>query len=72
MMSFWVMENIKESCAKIHLDNCHTCQNGRGPGSRGTGKWHGPFESYDDAEIWASNNRRYVDSCKLCNPDLNT
>jgi hypothetical protein len=67
-MSFWVMDNSKESCAKIHLANCHSCNGGRGPGLKGTGKWHGPFKTYQDARSWASSNRKYVDSCKFCNP----
>lgn len=68
-MSFWVMENTKDSCAKIHIGDCHACNNGQGPGFRGTGRWNGPFKSYNDARYWASNNRKYVDSCKLCNPN---
>jgi hypothetical protein len=68
MMSFWVMDNTKDCCARIHMDYCHTCKNGKGPESRGTGKWHGPFETYSAAQSWALHTRKYVDNCKLCNP----
>ena len=70
-MSFWVLENSKNSYAKIHLAQCHTCHNGNGPkAGKTTGLWRGPFPSYNDAHTWAQGARKYVDSCKFCNPNI--
>ena len=69
-MSFWVLENRKSGYAKIHLAHCHTCNNGHGPkpGTNGNGSWKGPFSCFNDAFTWAKSARKYVDSCKFCNP----
>jgi hypothetical protein len=64
-MNYWVYENwVAESKAVIHAGECALCNDGAGTGrnTQGTlnGKWHGPFESPDRAEIGAHQTGRPV------------
>ncbi len=69
MLSFWVLEHKKQSYAKVHKAECGCCKNGRGPKASHPGFWHGPFETYIEAQAAANKIRRYVDNCKLCKPE---
>lgn len=52
---FWIYENwVAEKKAVIHKANCSYCNNGQGTqknklGNK-NGKWHGPFNSYEEAK----------------------
>ena len=74
---FWVYENwVAEKKAVIHKANCSYCNNGQGTqrnklGNK-NGKWHGPFNSYEEAKILAEGLQdRTVRDCKICNTNIN-
>lgn len=74
---FWVYENwAAEKKAVIHKANCSYCNNGQGTqrnklGNK-NGKWHGPFNSYEEAKILAEELQdRTVRDCKICNTNIN-
>lgn len=73
---FWIYENwVAEKKAIIHKCNCSYCNNGKGTqknklGNK-NGKWHGPFDSYEDAKIFAYGlEERVVRPCRVCNSNL--
>lgn len=47
-MEYWVYENWTLKRARVHVDRCSYCNNGKGlqPVDSGrNGKWHGPFST---------------------------
>ena len=73
-MSFYIYENwTAERKAVIHQESCSHCNMGQGchkniHGDK-NGRWHGPFESYQNALNFANNLRdRRVRSCGHCEP----
>ena len=72
-MNYWIYENwtvVKEGRATIHTGNCSYCNDGRGMHKIKTplrnGKWHGPFDKYQDAESRAKELRSTARTCSLC------
>ena len=71
-MSFYIYENwVAENKAVIHRGECSFCNNGEGihQNIRGekNGRWHGPFDSYEEArEVAESLRNREVRGCKFC------
>ena len=71
-MNFYVYENwVAEKKAVIHRGECSFCNNGDGihPNIHGekNGRWHGPFDSYEEARGFAEGLRdREVRDCKFC------
>ena len=70
-MGYWVYENFPNNKAMVHMDSCGFCNYGEGVRGRspGTGEWHGPFESGEEAsaKAWATG-RSDVRGCKFCAP----
>ena len=54
-MSYWVYENDPTNKAMVHEDSCGFCNYGEGVrgGSLDNGRWHGPFESGEEASAKA-------------------
>lgn len=55
-MKYWVYENWIHKYAKIHNAECRWCNDGKGCHKDSTdnfGRWLGPFESKQEAEIAA-------------------
>lgn len=64
-MAFYVYENwTAEHKAVIHKGTCGYCKEGKGchknPLGNKNGKWHGPFDSLEEAEKTAKNTGRPV------------
>ena len=62
-MNYWVYENwVARSKAVVHLGSCPFCNDGAGLGTnvRGerNGKWHGPFQTIDEAQAVAAATNR--------------
>ena len=62
-MSYYVYENWRaENKAVIHTGFCGNCNNGRGchenPLGDRNGRWHGPFDTLDEARRAAQNTGR--------------
>lgn len=71
-MTFYVYENWRaDDKAVVHRADCSFCNSGKGTG-RGTlgevnGKWHGPFESKEEAFCYAKSlNRKKTCCCATC------
>jgi len=72
-MGYWVYENwVAESKAVTHLGTCRFCNEGAGTGRnvRGerNGKWHGAFDSLDQAHVAAQGTGRPVRACRCVPP----
>ena len=71
-MSYYVYENshADEHKAKIHKSECGNCKYGKGKSGQGTridrGKWHGPFDTYEDALQTAKNTEGKVSDGECC------
>ena len=62
-MSYYVYENwTAENKAMIHKNTCGFCKDGRGchknPLGNRNGRWHGPFDSLEEAKRTAENTGR--------------
>lgn len=77
-MKYYIYENwVAEKKAVIHRSDCGFCQNGQGihenPLGEKNGKWHGPFDSYQEARAEANKlnslKGRDVRSCNICKPE---
>lgn len=73
-MSYYIYENwVAEKKAVIHRGECGFCKNGDGahenPLGERNGKWHGPFDTYQQAKNVANNLKdRTVKECSFCKP----
>ena len=47
---FWVLENSVHQYLMTHTGDCGFCKCGQGPRAEHTGKWHGPYLQYSDAQ----------------------
>lgn len=70
---YYVYENWQAGPhkAKVHFAHCSFCNHGQGTG-RGVdglhGKWHGPFDTIDEANEFARQTGGRVSPCGICNP----
>ena len=74
-MKCYIYENWRaEKKAKIHRADCSHCNYGNGQDKKksdSNGRWHGPFDNYNDALNTALNMRdRDVSSCGICKPNI--
>jgi len=71
-MTYYVYDDLPTNSAKLHVSSCSYCNNGKGFQPNVTGmntKWHGPFNTLQEAEeIAVGTGRKYIDKCKVCNP----
>ncbi len=71
-MTFWIYENFGNKRARIHTANCRYCNNGVGVGGDQTNdddKWHGPFDTFNEAEAKATSlNQKDTRACGVCKP----
>jgi hypothetical protein len=72
MSNFWVYENWRAHGhrATVHRGNCGSCNCGggvHGGGLTSNGKWHGPFQSADEARSAVSHEAR-IRTCTRCLP----
>ncbi len=73
-MSFYVYENwVAAKKAVIHKGTCSFCNNGEGTGrnmlGEENGRWHGAFDNYETAKIFAQSLRdRIFKNCSFCKP----
>ena len=70
-MRYWVYEDDPTNRAIVHKDWCRFCNYGYGLRGRRLpdNRWHGPFESVEDAFAKArSTGRRENRGCKICAP----
>lgn len=72
-MNYWIYENwtvVKGRRTTIHTGNCSYCNEGLGTDkikdSDRNGKWHGPFDNYQDAKSRAKELRFTVRDCSKC------
>jgi len=69
---FYIYENWTAADKSIiHLGKCSSCKFGMGTGKNvlgdKNGKWHGPFDTLSETEIYAKNlNREVTRKCKKC------
>ena len=68
--TYWVYENWTHKKALLHKGDCGSCNHGQGihvdAGSH-NGRWHGPFETHDEAaSCAAATGRQNVRGCKRC------
>ena len=73
-MSFWVYENKIRNRARIHVNTCRYCNDGKGVGGAADNveadEWHGPFNAFADADAKASSlGRKDVAPCGACKPE---
>lgn len=73
MSKFWAYENWRAHGhrATVHRGDCGACNHGRGVhggGQTPNGKWHGPFDSADEARSEAGRQGAQVRDCGLCRP----
>jgi hypothetical protein len=72
MSGFWVYENWRAHGhrATVHRSDCRSCNSGAGVHG-GTltpnGKWHGPYQSLDEARSAASRDAK-LRECRRCHP----
>ena len=71
-MRFWIYEHFSKKRARLHTSECRYCNDGQGVGGDQTNdddKWHGPFETYGEAET-AMFALGHKDSraCGVCKP----
>ncbi len=71
-MTFFVYENWTINKARVHRSTCAFCNAGEGlhrDDSGKNGKWHGPFDTSQDAFALANKlNRLDVRGCGSCAP----
>ena len=71
-MDFWVYEHFSNKRARIHAGNCRYCNHGKGVGGDQTNdddKWHGPFDTFADAEKKAASlKQKDTRACGVCKP----
>ena len=72
-MAWWVYENwraVTGGKARVHRGSCGYCNDGEGfqPQDSGkNGKWHGPFDSKEQAFEYAKSlGRKTTDFCYRC------
>jgi hypothetical protein len=72
-MNYWVYENwtvVKGGRTTIHTGECSYCNEGRGMDKtkdpNRNGKWHGPFDGYEQAQKRAKKLRDEVRDCSIC------
>lgn len=72
-MNYWIYENwtvVKGGRTTIHTGDCSYCNEGQGMDKikdpDRNGKWHGPFESYENAKKRALGLRNIVRDCGRC------
>ena len=64
----WQAEGYK---ARVHRGRCPSCNYGKGihpEASEEHGRWHGPFDTLNDALVLANRSGRVVSLCKRCTP----
>jgi F-type H+-transporting ATPase subunit beta len=74
-MAYWVYENWRSGPHRnrLHTAECVFCADGRGylGGADGAnGQWHGPFDTYEEADAASSELRGPTYCCVSCRPDL--
>ena len=71
-MAYCVYENYPTNKARIHFSNCgHARYNGAEDCSRRptpNGRWHGAFDTFEEALRAARRTGRKVSECKHCDP----
>ena len=72
-MRCYVYENWRaEKKVVIHIATCSVCNHGKGihvGASNSNGKWHGPFDTFGDAVLFAKGCQdRTLKFCKICAP----
>ncbi len=70
-MSYYVLEDLYTSWARVHLGECSSCNYGQGTseGASTTTQWHGPYEERSQAfEKMESLEKDDARGCQLCNP----
>ena len=73
-MTYHVYENwrVRPKKAKIHFSNCNSCNYGKGtnkPKEEGrNGRWHGPFDTFQEAQEAARRTGNKPSECKHCKP----
>jgi len=71
-MGYCVYENYPTDKARIHFGHCpYAASNGaedcpRPPTPRG--RWHGPFDTFEEALTRAQETGRQVSTCRHCRP----
>lgn len=73
MLTFHVYVNwgVPGGLARVHFSDCPYCNAGRGIHPRAirrTSRWHGPFESYNQAYDAARQLARVRTKCQHCRP----
>ena len=71
MTDFFVYENCRKDGhqAKVHRADCWACNYGmglHGGDPTANGKWHGRFESVEDARAAAGSTGAAVRDCRIC------
>ena len=71
-MDFWVYEHFSNKRARIHTGTCRYCNHGQGVGgdqSNDDDKWHGPFNSFEEADKHAASlGQKDTRPCGVCKP----
>lgn len=72
-MKFYIYENWRAHghTMRIHVGSCSFCRDGTGIHREtrgGNGKWHGPFDSYQNARSIADRSQAQVSDCRFCSP----
>ena len=72
-MTYHVYENWRAEGhkARIHFSDCPSCNYGKGVHSNAgytNGKWHGPFQTFQQALQVAQSTGGIVSRCKRCTP----
>ena len=66
-MSIWVHENAKAKRVRIHAESCRYCKPAE---ATQNDIWHGPFETFDDANrVAASLGYDDMRACGTCKPE---
>ena len=65
-MSFLVNEDSTGTV--IHRSGCRYINSGKWDKGK-NGRWHGPFDSYGEAETCAAKTGRRVKNCGHCHPE---
>ena len=72
-MNYWIYENwtvVKGGRTTIHIGECVFCNDGRGVNKikepEKNGKWHGPFDNYEEAQKRAEELRGSMRNCNKC------
>ncbi len=69
-MNYYIYENSQYSKAMIHKGECEQCQEGQGKNPtviRRYSKWHGPFDTLEQATRAAkATGQKNIRECKIC------